>query len=415
MRARQKAYLINQILAIISYGLTMSASRPKTSYEYFSALDGARGALAILIAIYHTIWTTHINATPLMNNGPVLVDLFFVFSGFLMFRLYQGRLKTTSDGRDFIKRRFARIYPLHFFMLMVFVVFQVMRVLSHKVGISVMEPGEILPFQPGAPESLGSFFANLTLTQSLGLFDSLTFNPPAWTVSVEFYAYFVFLAMMLWAQPRKTGHFVIIAGGVAALYFALSRVKPDMNFTYDLGFWRCLAGFYTGVVTAWIYGLMHTKISEAKRGARFTALECMTVAVLFGFVIYCPGRLQFFLAPVAMLFVLVFAAGKGHISTWLSSRLALYLGKISYSIYLVHVIVSIVFSVFAERLLPGLIGEQWNATGLGGDLLLIPYLAVVIGVSHWTYHKIEKPGQKAILEYQGFAKLRARLRPKTSF
>lgn len=50
--------------------------------DYFGALDGFRGALALLIAVYHTIWLTHINSSDFLNNGQVLVDLFLSFPGF---------------------------------------------------------------------------------------------------------------------------------------------------------------------------------------------------------------------------------------------------------------------------------------------------------------------------------------------
>lgn len=373
----------------------------RSQSDYYGALDGFRGVLALMVAIYHTIWLSGINSHDLLNNGPVLVDLFFVFSGFLMFRLYKGRLVNRASGLDFIKRRFARIYPLHFFMLMVFVLYQFARVISHKVGLSVVEPGEILPFQAGAAESLPSFLANLTLTQSMGILDSLSYNPPAWTVSVEFWAYFVFLAMMLIAPPSKPRHFAIITLLIVAIYATLSRLKPDMDFHYDLGFWRCLGGFYSGILAAWIYGQLPTNWRGKTGGAKLsgTVLEIAMLIGLYSFVVYCGGKLQFFLAPVAISFVVIFAMGQGHISKFMSTRPLLYLGKISYSIYMTHVVIAIIFAMFAERILPGFIGPDWNMTGMGGNILFLPYLAVVVMVSHVTYHWIEKPGQRAILAY----------------
>jgi peptidoglycan/LPS O-acetylase OafA/YrhL len=73
-----------------------------------------------------------------------------------------------------------------------------------------------------------------------------------------------------------------------------------------------------------------------------------------------------------------------------------YLAKISYSVYMVHVIISIFFAVFAEQFLPSLIGENWNETGLGGDIYILIYLSVVIVCAHITYHFIEVPGRKLI-------------------
>ena len=117
------------------------------SKVHFVALDGFRGVLAVMIAIYHTMWMTHINSSVFFTNGPALVDLFFVFSGFLMFTLYNDRIHTSGDAKTFIKRRFARIYPLHFFMLLVALLYAVARILAHAIGLANYTQGEILPFQ----------------------------------------------------------------------------------------------------------------------------------------------------------------------------------------------------------------------------------------------------------------------------
>ncbi|MCF6275786.1 MAG: acyltransferase [Robiginitomaculum sp.] len=383
----------------------MAANRGKPIY--FAALDGFRGVLALMIAIYHTMWLSHINSTALFNNGPILVDLFFVFSGFLMFTLYDGRLNSGAEGRAFIKRRFARIYPIHFVMLIVAFLYAFARLAAHWVGLATVTPGEILPFEAGAAETLQSFISNLTLTQSMGLHDHLSYNMPSWTVSVEFWTYFVFLGMMLWARPKKTWHFMVIAALVGVNYFVLSRLKPDMDFHYDLGFWRCLGGFFTGVLVAYIYRLVLPKFKKMQLSNWLaTLIEIVVLAVMVGFVIYFPGKAQFFIAPIAFIFVLGFAFDMGAISRFMGTRILRYLGKISYSIYMVHILISLCFSIGAEMVLPRLFGPLWNATQFPGDLMLIPYLALVIFTSHFTFKYVEMPGRKAILAFDFAAKLK---------
>lgn len=371
---------------------------------YFAALDGFRGLLAILVAIYHTMWMSHINSSALLSNGPVLIDLFFVFSGFLMFTLYQRGFENGASAKTFLKRRFARVYPLHFFMLMVALLYALARVLAHWFGFATYRPGEILPFQAGANDTLFSFFTNLTLTHSMGLHDDLSYNMPSWTVSVEFFAYFVFAAMMLWARPRKPWHFGLIAGLVAINYAVLSRLKPDMNFHYDLGFWRCLGGFFTGILVAESYRILRPKWEaySARNTAKTrrilgTQFEGLALLALVGFVVFCPGKAQFFIAPIAFVFVLGFAFDAGVISRFLSRPVFGYLAKISYSVYMVHVVISLCFAVVAENIFPLVFGPDWNASHFGGDLLLVPYLAIVLGLSHFTYHFVEVPGRKALM------------------
>jgi peptidoglycan/LPS O-acetylase OafA/YrhL len=378
---------------------------------YFGALDGFRGLLAIMIAIYHTIWLSHIQNTALFSNGPVLVDMFFVFSGFLMFTLYDGKISTGAHAKSFMKRRIARIYPLHFFMLMVAVVYAFARIIAHFVGLATYTEGEILPFQAGASDTIWSFLSNLTLTHSMGLHDSLSYNMPSWTVSVEFFAYFVFIGMMIFMRPKKLWHFIVLAVFIGVNYTVLSRLKPDMDFTYDLGFWRCLGGFFTGVIAAYGYRCLKPSVDKLQQvsaprpflvGA--TLFEMVVLSIMTGFVIFFPGKAQFFIAPVALIFVLGFSFDIGMISRIMSTKPMRYIAKISYSIYMVHVLIAIMFAIFAEKVLPILFGPLWNDTFFPGDLLLLPYLTIVLVCAHFTFKYIEMPGRNAIIAYDFEAK-----------
>ena len=386
------------------------SSSASLKIEYFGALDGFRGVLAICVAIYHTFWFSNINSSAFFENGPVIIDLFFVFSGFLLYHLYGHRLSNEEEAAVFLKRRFARLYPIHLFMLGVFLLFSFARIYAHKFGLTVQEVGEILPFEPGSTENLWSLLSNLTLTHAMGMHDALTFNPPSWTISVEMFAYFVFLLMFLRMPPTKASHFALITIAIAAIYWVLSCLKPNMDITYDLAFWRCLAGFYTGVVASWLYTKFKPKVEQSKlsREIPATILEVFSLSAFVAFVIYMPGKLQFFVAPFAFLFVVVFAFQKGWISRFMSLSPFRYFAKISYSVYMTHTIFAIVFNIFGSRLFP-ILYEANN--GWAGDFFLVPYLISVVIFSHLTWRYIERPGQKLIqnLDFSIFPKLKPKL------
>lgn len=384
---------MNQIASHIVARKRSLGSTPEA--EYFGALDGFRGLLALLVAIYHTAWGSQLNNTAFLNQGAVIIDLFFVFSGFLMFTLYGRRMRTGADAKKFLWRRFARLYPVHFVMTMVFLAFAFVRLLAHKYGLSTLEAGEILPFQPGATESLYSLMTNLSLTQAMGLHDSLTFNPPAWTISVEFFAYFVFAAMLLWLPPTKTRHFVLIGLCVAAIYALLAWVKPDMNITYDWAFWRCLGGFYTGVIGAEIYRRLKSTSAETKPvTAKHHVSEIIALGAFVSFIIYLPGKMQFFVAPFALLFVIVFAFDKGFISRVMMAKPFVFLARISYSVYMVHVIIAIAADIFASKFLSRFFGERWHDVGFNGDIYLVPYMIGVIIAGYLLQRFVEAPAAK---------------------
>ena len=373
--------------------------KPKKPYghgQYYAALDGFRGLLALCVAIHHTTWFSYLNYRSFINEGFVIIDLFFAFSGFLMFTLYAGKLNDKASCVNFMQRRFSRLYPIHLFMIGVFIVFSSARIFVHNAGFVGFESGEVLPFSPGAVEDWGSVLSHLTLTHSMGVHDSLTFNYPSWTISVEFFAYFVFMAMMVWAPPRKTWHFGLIAAGVAGIYYSLSRVKPNMDITYDLGFFRCLGGFFTGILAAWTHKNLTARRIEkgAPNLALATFIEVATVTLSLLFVIYWTGKLQFFAAPVMFAFMVVFASDSGLVSRFMSLPIFAYLAKISYSVYMIHVIFAIGFAMVGTRLFPEQLVVGDNANGLWGDLYNIPYLLCVIACSHLTWKYIEVPGAK---------------------
>ena len=357
--------------------------------QYFAALDGFRGLLALTVAIYHTIWISTINSSAFFNNGPVIIDLFFVFSGFLMFTLYARKLKDAASARSFLVKRFARLYPLHLFMLAVFVAFAAARLWAHKIGLASHQAGEILPFQAGADENWRALIAHLTMTHAMGGADSLTFNPPSWTIGAEFYTYFLFIGFMLLMARRTFGKGIALGltAAIAGVYAVLAGLKPDMDITYDLGVLRCAAGFFIGVLAARLFQNGPSKI--VTRHA--SLIEALVLAGSVAFVIFCAGKAQFLVGPVLFLFVYVFAHDGGVISRLMSGRIFGFLARISYSVYMIHVIIAIFFGIFAERFIAGNF-PNWNVSGWGGDLLLIPYLACVILASYLTYKFVEIPG-----------------------
>lgn len=373
------------------------ASRP-----YFAALDGFRGLFALLIAVHHTNWFSYLNYRTFINDAFVMLDMFFAFSGFLMFTLYRRHLETPAQAKSFIRKRFARLYPLHLFTFGIFFAFALFRLWAHKVGIATHEPGEILPFAPGAADNWWSALTNLTLTHSMGLNDSLSFNAPSWTISVEFFTYFVFAGMMLWAPPRKLWHFGLMTVGIALVYVALYHLKPNMDITYDYGFLRCLGGFFTGVMGSWALSKINQYKETRDRSLSFTAATVVEIGFLMicaVFVMNSDGIVQFFAAPFIFGFVVLFALDGGGVSRFMGLPIFRYLAKISYSVYMNHFFLAICFGVIGPRLFPGFIISGPEGAGVFGDLYLVPYLTAVIILSHFTFHYIEVPGGKWVSQH----------------
>jgi len=367
---------------------------------YFYPLDALRGILALTVALFHVPWDSMLNRNAFVANGYLAVDVFFCLSGFLMFTLY-GQMSRPSEAGEFLKRRFARIYPLHLFTLLVFLAYEFVRILAHHAQIMPLDPGEPMPLSAGADNNVVTFFSNLALTQALGIHDSLTFNPPAWSISAEFYTYIIFAALMCVAPLRHKSQFVVLGFIAVVLYAMIGLNAPDLDVTYDYGLARSLAGFAIGICIARMFaGADFTK-------TRFTSLkmslfEAGSLASMLAVFMFTDGIGEYLIAPIMALTIYVFAKGQGLCSRILSVKPLLYLGKISYSVYLVHNILILVMSIVLQRLPPEFIAGMPDYFY---EVLTLAYIAGLIVVSHFAYHWVEVFFGKKLRNFK--------LRPKT--
>jgi len=149
--------------------------------KYFTVLDSFRGICACIVALSHFNANSFINGSTLLDRGSPYVDFFFVLSGFIIFANYEDKLKQGTQIRDFIWLRLGRLYPLHFAVLLAFILVDVLQI--------VFDFGQSAVYAPfSAPgETPQAILAMLFLAHSLGLTDILAFNGPSWSISVEFY------------------------------------------------------------------------------------------------------------------------------------------------------------------------------------------------------------------------------------
>ncbi len=99
----------------------------------FVALDALRGLCAIFVCLFHFHSTSTIFSGSFVRSSWQFVDFFFVLSGFVIAANYRSRLQDGMPIGRFLGLRLGRIYPLHVFVLGLFVIAEV-------VGIVFMPP-----------------------------------------------------------------------------------------------------------------------------------------------------------------------------------------------------------------------------------------------------------------------------------
>ncbi len=367
--------------------------------ERFVVLDSWRGIAACLVALFHLDAYSHLYGVPFLRNSWLFVDFFFVLSGFVIAANYQQRLLDGFGVGRFLFLRLGRLYPLHFVMLVLFISWELTKVIR-RILLPELSPVAVFSTPREAPDTI---LANLLLIQSLHVYDFLTWNVASWSISTEFYTYTVFAACLVGLRKHAWVALLFAMIGGPVLIAILSERNMDTH--YDWGIIRCVYGFAAGAISWNIYGKWNEKLRKRLSGS---LVEWGALGLVVVFVSVAGTSLLSIAAPyVFALVVLVFAFEAGTASAILRLRPLVFLGTISYSIYMTHVFIAKRMldagiqldkrwhiDLFTQREINGqdtlFFGTQlWH-----GDIAYLVYMAMIITMSYFTYRWIEKPGRE---------------------
>ena len=317
----------------------------------------------------------------IVNRGYLAVDLFFVLSGMVMFHVYERSIRLhTFSFQEFIYKRFARLYPVHLATLI--------------VAIFVLISGHILGLKVLPDDFLFDIFANTIMIHGWGVTNGMSLNYPSWSISAEFFAYLVFLPVSLFVLHLRdwTAFFI----GVALFFlFAFTiehfgtqsgRVAPEgglllTRLTYDFSNLRILPEFVLGIAACRIVKSMQKQASVRR-----------THGAVASVVFFLALILSIELSKDAM-FVLFAPLFLGALYIWnpKPNRAIIYLGEISYSIYMVHALVQMVGFTILERSL----GVAEDEVPLVFTPLML-FLAIAAG--SMLFHVVEVPCRQHIIK-----------------
>lgn len=349
----------------------------------FDALTSLRGlaALCTLMAHLVTVW---IGVFPALkqweyfyrfaNHSYLFVDFFFILSGFVMCHVY-GRafsVDVTLFGyMKFMRARFARIYPLHLVLLAIY------------VGLA------LFGIKQTTENPEWSILANVFLVHALGVFDHTTWNIPSWSISVEWWTYVLFPFVAAFAQRYMRPAAAVPALGVSiGLFILLATYHGSMSITVGLAFVRCLIGFAAG---SCLYAIFATRRAVRPAGKIIIAILVATFIVLA----CVPSPIADALAFIGFCSIVYVSSNDADERGWLHHPTLIWLGDISYSIYLWH---TLLLHVMAKVMLK-LKGEHtWSdAEQLGYFLVaLLAFELLILLLAHLSYTFLELPARNFI-------------------
>jgi peptidoglycan/LPS O-acetylase OafA/YrhL len=349
----------------------------QNSTKRLAHLVSVRGLAAWLVVFFHSIalWYSAVPQTPsavlvFVNHGYLAVDFFFVLSGFIIFINYYGKFGDhfRQNALMFFWNRFTRIYPVHFVMLLAYLVL--------CAGFLFLSSSHSVP---------GGYTAS-TFWQSLFLVHAwtgapLTWNVPSWSISAEWFVYLLFpgIAVVLRARVRGlASHLLAVLGMLAALWLIYAGMGAHSLGDADIGMplVRAVCEFTLGTLAGSLYIYHPALLRRCRMWLALMIAAALAVVVGLDLPNYATVPALFFLA------VAYLAIDTGWVARALSHRALVYLGEISYSTYLVHYFVYDVFKA------------GWVHSGQAVSLpALLMSFVVVLLLSMLMYKFIEVPAQ----------------------
>jgi peptidoglycan/LPS O-acetylase OafA/YrhL len=347
---------------------------------------GIRGIAALLVVAYHQEFGSSYKlpfelSTNVFRRSYLMVDLFFVLSGFIISYVYAARPEkrlSWSDTKDFLFARFARIYPLHFVTMAYMLVFafastMLLSALGHGHG-SV------------STSHLGGWLVQLALLQAwLPHYDA--WNIPSWSISAEVFAYLLFpILVALHARKRRLTEVGLLALALGFYCYVAAARHGSLDITGGIAPFRCIAGFGLGMIIYFNRSAGVGLSEPALSGLQIVAITWAALALSYK--ISDP----LIMAPFGLI-VLLTSKDRGLLSAILSRRPFQWLGDISYSIYLTHVPISATLWFFWSRMEPKL--------GLVPPITRCIWLVAIFGAvlisSNLTYRYIEVPARRLLI------------------
>jgi len=331
--------------------------------KYIKDIDGMRALAVLSVVAFHA-------GIYQLSGGFVGVDVFFVISGFLITSLIlnaqdQGRFSL----RDFYVRRILRIAPALVMMVLVstaIFVFLTPPVLSKKLE--------------GSTFSALLSYSNIWFYLTTDYFDNNSDNPllHTWSLAVEEQFYMVLPLLLILVKSWSIRQRQVLLGVLALVSLLVSEwlVRENRQAAFYLPWaraWELLAG-------SMLAGVNLANLPQTLRRAAGAAGLAMLVGVILAYDegVAFPGLRALF--PVAASVLLIVSAGAGGpVSSLLSSAPFTFVGKISYSVYLVHwPLVCLTATFLSLQPLPSKVG--------------IFALSLLLGWLSWRY--VESPFRK---------------------
>ncbi len=324
------------------------------------SLTGIRGIAALYVAIYHSVHISNYAGGSVsqifLNNGYLSVDLFFILSGYVIALCYHKNFEgdfTKNTYYQFMRKRFARIYPMYFIVLC-----------FGFVAINHLD-GKL------------NFLTSLVLIAAL--FNNGFVVDHLWSLNTEWVAYIVFpiFIKVVYARQALSWSLLLTIMAMSGVIWAI-HLDPGGTIQTGSPLLRCFSAYMLGVVACKLTQQWPGFVSLTKRYSLLLASAILSLL--------CFPRTEAIVIFLSFLLIVAISTDTDAVGQFMASKPIYFLGTISYSLYLIHpFFVHILKSSYAY-----ITSESWVFVGN------CIYLILTVLLSYLTYTYIEKPAQRLL-------------------
>ena len=340
------------------------------------ALTGLRAVAAVWVSMTHI---QGLNNEPLwfLARGYLGVDIFFILSGFVLTHVYGEAFRHPSwpEFRRYLGLRLGRIWPGYLTVLVIIV--------AISAGVGAMGRQQ-LP-QLDSTYWFTALVHGLML-QSWGLgVEVETFNGPAWSVSSEMVGYVLLpvLIAMVWRCSWRGMAMVLVAAAASVILASLMHADGLRAAVGINGMPRALGEFVAGIV---LY-----RMSTGTASLPWDRIGWLALSLVATIVAISPAASHYDLPVIVGLAALVpcLAHADGSLHRFFTHPALLWLGKISYGIFLTHILAILIMVTIAKRI--GWPDAPFSARAVA---LIVAAMALTLGAGAALYYLVEHPARQ---------------------
>ncbi len=355
--------------------------------EKIDPFESLRGIAAIAVALYHFRCYSLLTDNLFIAHAELMVDFFFVLSGFVIAYNYEERLGSTKELFVFQTKRFWRLYPLHIITLVGFLGIELAKYFFEQ------KTGNTSTFPAFSINNTGVFIQHVFMLHAV-IGDGRSFNYPSWSISSEFYTYLIFAILTVYGKKMRWflfGSLVLISsiwvGGIV-------QINLD-----EYPMLRCTFSFFMGTLS-WLICKKWKQKRQLPGGVPIIFIILSVAAIC-----YLRSPYQRVICPMLFLGIIVsIYLSKRDSKLWkmLSVKPLVFLGTISYSIYMVHAgfwwVLTQIFRFSLKVPTESIAGKGTYIilTQPAATTVTIFGIIAIIFISSLTYRLIENPFRRGL-------------------